>query len=466
MTLHTSVLQAQVDFSLKTSLLLRSGFSGEVTDSSIEKTASGDLHINGYVWAGLLRRALSRVREGQTISELIGNYHKKLAQNDEYPLHASPLWCESSFVPLPVTDVRPGIKIDREWGANNSGALYSDEIVPPGVSVRLRFNYFLTDDDTPETTMDAFRSALWVVDEGIENIGGGWSYGHGKLKFEEGFSRQLDLKNADHRAGLWSFNGKPDWESSFSLPTADKKPDIVKPWVKYLVHVGVAQGQLLAVHMNHPTFDSYRLYSELPDTFAFRAYVADPANPEHIESRFVIPGKAFRQAILSVPIERKLRSLGETICSTPGDMCTCSVCEAHRAATKKRENSPDCKRERCNWFGSTEWGGLISISDGVVTGAEKGEILHRIQLCEHSMQNIQLFSGEYLTAGEWTHEILIDRSRNKEQADALMKEIEWVLSELKPGGKAPSGWYRLGATSTCTGAIELKEDPVTCRYGG
>ncbi|MCP4107480.1 MAG: hypothetical protein GY749_18375 [Desulfobacteraceae bacterium] len=119
-----------VDFRLNTSLLLRSGKAGEFTDSTIEKTGDGRfLHINGYVWASLLRRALGRGKNTEKMARDIGNYEKPRQE-------VSPLWCEASFADLfrgsipgnpgKVTlAIRPGIKVNREWGTTAVGALYT-----------------------------------------------------------------------------------------------------------------------------------------------------------------------------------------------------------------------------------------------------------------------------------------------------------------------------------------------------
>ena len=73
---RNSVLKFNVNLRLKTNLLLCSGFSSELfADSTIEKTSDGCLHINGYVWASLLRRCLARIRSGDTLAATIGKYH-------------------------------------------------------------------------------------------------------------------------------------------------------------------------------------------------------------------------------------------------------------------------------------------------------------------------------------------------------------------------------------------------------
>ena len=69
LTCTKHAVKFSVDIRLKTPLMLRSGKAGVYTDSSIEKTQDGDLHINGYVWASLMRRALKRL-EGTDVEKM------------------------------------------------------------------------------------------------------------------------------------------------------------------------------------------------------------------------------------------------------------------------------------------------------------------------------------------------------------------------------------------------------------
>lgn len=447
---YTYALQFRVNFELKTPLLLRSGKAGEFTDSSIEKTEMPDgfqkLHINGYVWSSLLRRALGRTDEGKNYAQEVGKY-------DATTIGVSPLWCSSSYPALPDLDVRPGIKIDRKYGTASVGALYNDEIVPPGLKIPLNFTYFFKTLNDKDKIKEAFSAALYVINEQIENIGGGWSYGFGRLTVEKAEYRCLYLKeifeDENGRTKLWNYEG--DKFKNLEL----KQNNTAKSWQKWTVKAKILDGQLLAVHMNHPLTDSYQGYEHLPDTFVFRRLRIN--GDGKASSEIVIPGKAIRQALFSVPIERKLRTKGEVICETPGEFCTCKTCEDYRKEEKKKDNSPKCQCKRCKWFGSTEAGGIIAVLDAIVEN-KNTKVINRIQLCEHSMQNINLFSGEYLTSGSFDMEIIVDRRENSDY-DELIKNIAWVLNEMKKDGPAPPGWYRLGATSTCTGQVEVTEMP-------
>ncbi|MCP4347890.1 MAG: hypothetical protein GY795_20500 [Desulfobacterales bacterium] len=418
-----------VDFRLRTSLLLRSGKAGEFTDSTIEKTGDGRfLHINGYVWASLLRRALGRGKNTEKMARDIGNYEKPRQE-------VSPLWCEASFADLfhgsipgnpgKVTlAIRPGIKVNREWGTTAVGALYTDELVPPGYEITMNFNYFSND---PEGVKKNITGALWIINEGIENIGGGWSYGHGRLEVLRIRTKELDLTSETDRDILWDYE-KVTWETDNEL----EKPEIEKPWKKISFKAEIPEGQLLAVTTAVPPFDITAYPGDnLPDAFVFRQYPAGKTEPE-----IVIPGKAVRQALLSVPIERRLRTAGERVC-------------LDTTITK------GCNCKRCIWFGSVDKRGIVSVADAVVNNSETA-VLSRIQLCEHSMQNMNLFSGEFLSQGDFTVDILIDREYETDDCcDELVGLINGLLDEMKPDRNAPPGWYRLGGNSACTGQIRV-----------
>lgn len=455
---YTHALKFCVTFSLKTPLLLRSGVEGDFTDSTLEKTPDGkELHINGYVWASLLRRAMERLTLYKDVASEIGKFERPEEKG------VSPFWFESSFVPLKATDVRPGIKIDRKYGTTAEGALYNDELVPPGHKATLNFICFHNGSRTKELK-NAVSSALWVVNEGIENIGGGWSYGYGRLKVESIFFEEIDIRNNSNRQNLWKKITTESEDKSIKLAAIEDK-DVCKKWKKYTVIAKVADGQILAVHSNYFLHFSDELPKDikalehLPDTFVFSRYVV---KGNTVETEFVIPGKAIRQALFSVPIERHIRTTANNkICDSIGELCSCSICKNHREKTKKKEDSPECTCNRCKWFGSTDKGGIISVSDAVVYNPNDENkdpetvVLNRIQLCEHSMQNIQLFSGEYLKKGEFEFEVIIDCSREDTGYEELIKEIKWLLNDIKDA--APPGWYRIGATSTCTGQIEVKD---------
>lgn len=427
-----------IDFTLRTPLLLLTGDADEVLDNTIDKTPDGKkLHINGYVWASLLRRALMRTKGGAQLAQEVGKYDASLG--------VSPLWCEASFVDLPGLDSRPGIMIDRKWGAATTGALYSEETVPSGIQIPLDFTWFVSKEagDTEaykQMLVREISSAVWVINDGIENIGGGWSYGFGRLKFESGKVAKLDLSNSDDRESL--FGPKVGWVN-LSLPT--DPPAQAVPWKKISLTFKIADGQLLAVHTKAPLLDAAFLSDDLPDAFVFRSFVYDPQAKKLIP-RFVIPGKAVRQALFSQEIERRLRTNGEKACigtdqvGTAGNKALC-----------------DCKR--CKWFGSSAKSGIIATLDAPLEGADdKNTVLHRIQLCEHSVQNMNLFAGEYLIEGAFTTEVIIDQSRKDAEHDKLEEYIARILLEMRPG-KGPSGWHRIGATSTCTGQLELTSWP-------
>ncbi|MCX7965798.1 MAG: RAMP superfamily CRISPR-associated protein, partial [Syntrophorhabdaceae bacterium] len=199
------VIKGSAKLYLKTPLLLKSGYGDIFSDSTIEKTFDGEnIHINGYVWSSFMRRCIGRLKNGSTIVEKIGKYKKDKEDNTSL-LGVSPLWCEPAFVPVEALYIRPGNAIDRKYGAVKEGALFNDEIAPQGLKLNLNFNYFLTDENEDELKK-LLIDALWVLNSGIENIGGGWSYGLGRLGLKEACIKILDLSYEQDRIALWRFD--------------------------------------------------------------------------------------------------------------------------------------------------------------------------------------------------------------------------------------------------------------------
>lgn len=450
-----------VDFRLRTSLLLRSGDEGDFSDSVIERTADGRVHVNGYVWASLLRRALDRLEDTENLVQRIGRYPRD-ENNKIVSLGVSPLWCGTTLGDAAGSDVRPGNRIDRKWGAAVGTALYSEEVENPGGCLTLEGNFFCAGPDDPQAILEQLHGALWVVNAGIENIGGGWSYGCGRLAVERVRGEILDLSDGVQRKRLWDFGSLPNIAPvNFSpIPIRDGKG-----WTTFRVLGALEPGQILAIHSAQPDYEGYSKSDHLPDAFVFRAMSL--LNNSSVARTPVITGKAFRQAVLSTAIERRLQTEDHDICAMPGQRCTCGKCTDYGKASKTKDRSPNCDCARCRWFGATDQGGIIAVLDAPVQDATC-EVLHRIQLCEHSFQNIQLFSGEYLTGGTFNMEILVDEGQNRKDTKKCIGLIRDVLGEIGPERKdqdnmesknkmAPPGWYRLGATTTCTGQFTIKE---------
>lgn len=412
-------LKLKAVFTLATPLLLRSGQTGDITDSAIERTPDDDLHVNGYVWASLLRRSLARIKGYEELAVQVGKYQDKGG--------ISPLWCEPSIEKLHATAVNPGIAIDRKWGAAKGGALFNDELAIAGLPLTLRLTLFAPDSDTAEKWQKGLLAALRLVNEGVENIGGGWTYGYGRLRTSVAKVALLNLSDAAQRSKLWAWEevGWDEKKLDGGLPPTNA------PVTTVTVSAKVADCQLMAVKSGVFPLDAPK-FGKLPDWFVFRRNIWDRENNKS-DQRPVIPGKAIRQALFSVPLERKWRSLQEKACEPSADKKNC-----------------DCKR--CRWFGSTDAAGVIAVTDAPVN-KYRTEVVSRVQLCEHSMQNMNLFSGEYLTGGEFSFRIIIDGARTSD-ADALVSEIRELLDEMK-GENAPAGWYRLGGTATCTGQVQV-----------
>lgn len=421
---------------LKTPLLLKSGYGDMFSDSTIEKTYDGEsIHINGYIWSSLLRRCMARLEEGAPIAERIGKYGKDREG-------VSPLWCEPTFIPARGLYVRPGLAVDRRYGSASAGALFNDEVTASGLELDLNWNYFLSADEQEEETKRLFLLGLRVATSGVENIGGGWSYGFGRIGLKEVRMICMGLKDEKGRKALWRFD-KTVFDGNQSEPLPElKKEDVLAPWKTIRVEASILPGQLLAIQSSFPLFDpDEEIRAEYPDSFVYKGYIVDEESGK-IKARYLIPGRSLRQALFSVPIERRLRTMGKDICDGLAEKC------------KLKE--PLCLK--CSWFGSTDRGGMIAVTDALIKHENK-EIIRRIHLCEHSMQNINLFSSEYLTAGQFAFDILIDTSMDQENSKELEDEIVRVLNEMRQNGNAPPGWHRLGATSTATGQVMVLNKP-------
>lgn len=471
------VLKFSVQFKLKTPLMLRSGNTGEFADSEIERTPDKkQLHVNGYVWASLLKRAMNRLdKAGKELAATIGDYPTENISNktdkinnkvDNAELNGvSPVWFESSFADIVQTEIRPGIRIDRQYGSTSKGALFNDEILSSGHSLSMDFNWFYSSDEKDKDIKDSILSALLIVDDGVETIGGGWSYGFGRLQVLSVKSAILELTKADHRKKLFKFDNSiiweeiPDWKefkkTHFKQTIKDLSENNYK---KIKVKAKIADGQLLSISSNVLPLHSNKQFADLPDSFVYRTSkisIDEKSGETKPKSFITITGKAIRQALFSVPIERKLRSI-------------------NRGKVDADNFDKDIKACMEMWFGSTEYRGIISIADAAVTrkkrqtvesSTEKKKqpslsvVLNRIQLCEHSLQNNNLFAGEYLRAGEFSFDIILDHSNSENLQDIakLETEIKEILEELKidNNSASPPGWHRLGTTSTCTGQIEV-----------
>lgn len=429
----TKVIQIHSKFILETFLLIKSGEEGDFTDSTIERTSDGKLHINGYVWASLIRRALQRFDDGKEIAKKIGKY-----EADKNGV--SPLWCEASFIENYCIDIRPGNRLDRQLGSALPGALFFDEVVSPGILLDFYCNYFFDGKEDEKKIIDTFLKAFSVINSGIENIGGGWSYGHGRIRSKDIFVRVLDLnKNLE---SLWNFQGLIA-EVNKQKITELKEEE--KNWMEIDVKAKILDGQLLAIHSDFPLVEDWQNYKGMdayPDAFVYKQHYIEGSTKK---SNFIITGRAIRQNLFAKNIERILRTKKEDICENPKNKCNCSICQKDKNLKVGRNSN--CKCKLCDWFGSMSNGGILAITDAFIENADT-VILNRVQLCEHTMQNINLFQEEYLTKGDFKFKILIDK-----KDEELKNYIIQILEDCKE--KGPPGWYRIGSNSTSTGQIKV-----------
>jgi len=422
----SNALAVSIDIRFRTCLMLRSGNTGEFSDSEIEMTPEKEsVHISGYVWASLFRRVFSRIKGAEGIAREIGDY-------DASQQGISRFWADASFVKMVHSDIRPGIRIDRAYGSIEAGALFSDEVVSPGHCTSIDFIWFLKQGESESAVLRHLLSALHLIDSPVESIGGGWSYGFGRMEVLMLRTRLLDLKDSGQRKNLFKKDRSLPWdmEKSWDLIKSETCfPDLVTPFETIKVTANIADGQYLSVAVSHPGIHAPVSYAKLPDSFVFRGIRINGSHQPVPE--FIIPGKALRQALFSAGIERRLRSKG------------------------RKESGVSDLMDR--WFGSTNNRGLVAIADARVDNA-KPVVINRIQLCEHTLQNLNLFSGEYLQNGNFTFTIVLD-----EKEVELGSHLIAILEEMQPQGSSPPGWYRLGMTSTATGQIAVT-NIQTCNY--
>lgn len=496
--IHTcSVLKFSLTLTLTTPLRLCSGNTGEFADSEIARTPDGnDFHINGNVWASLIRRAVIRVPGAGKTARIMGDYNADL-------YGVSPLWCESFSGPVVHTEIRPGIVVDPAYGTTTKASLHNHELLSAGHRVEMNFNWFcleeaekksnsatygngsndgyddggdsdMVDDSALDLIKSHLEAAFAVIHSGVETIGGGWSYGFGRLAVEDIRFAHLNFKNNPvHQKHLFQFPHDADWwdketarimkahlhigdtahdSTNFHDNNIPRHPSRGSCCIR--VRAGVAPGQLLAVKSTHLPMEAPLPPGDLPDGFVFRSVrvISDsssavPPGDMKSKSMIVIPGKVLRQGLFARAVARRLRSRGSH---------ACDVSETLDA-----------------WFGSVHQRGAISIADAPVDNPAT-QVLHRIQLCEHSLQNNNLFAGEYLNQGDFTFDILIDpvsagysneiskyaQKIDRSDAQEIKAALCGVLEELCPSedgavSPAPPGWYRIGTTAACTGQIQI-----------
>lgn len=437
----TTVLKVQVRLRARTPLAIGSGQGDIYADNILDKTPEGDLHINGYVWASLMRRAMGRVRGHDHLAAGIGKYPAG-------QVGLSPLWTEATFVPLPATPIRPGNRMSRKWKAVETGAEFSEEITPVGLTLNAQFNVFCFNPANAVCWREALLDTWWVIHQGVETIGGGWSYGFGRLDVESIAFKTLDLFQKPDRGLLWQFDAI-QWDET--VPAADlhgRNPALQHPWLRFTIPAAIQAGQLMAIRDNSPPPDK-TLYARpndvLPDTFVYRnAYIETDGS---LTYKPTATGKALRQALFAREIERCLRASGPW------------PARCHRAdappALRPGEKDP-CACDYCRWFGNTARRGMLSIGDAPIL-KDQPIVLFRGQLCEHSHQNIQLFSGEFLKQGHFDFDVIIDYDpADKAAAQRLAAHLAWLITEMAPGAQAPPGWHRIGGTSSATGQLTLR----------
>ncbi len=421
-----SVFQLRVKTRLYTPLIIKSGQEGELTDSLVQKTPDNRVHIGGYPLSSLFVRAFKRLKNNRNIHERIDTKGDKVSQ----------FWVESSFIDGVEYNIVPGIKIDRRYGTASETALYSDEVVSAGHEFEMRINFLFNQKESNFCDLaELFSQGLGVIDSGIENIGGYWSYGYGRLKIVDAKYRVLDLKKGEHTGLLWNFADEslPFNELVVLPPTSDS---ISEGWYRIEMEFEIPDGQLFAIHSDMLPLEIQR-YPKLPDRFLFHTRVKDG---DGYKSLITVPGKAIRQAIFSYHLERFLRSRGEKDCqlNKGKEECNCIMCRIFGSSSSK-----GAKR------------GIISVSDGYIEENDNTVVLSRLSVDEHTFQSVNLFSEEYIVGGNFRSTMFIDKG-SKDFDLCYMDYIKKILSWLSDRETHPPNWFRMGANSTCSGIVNLK----------
>ncbi len=439
-------------FELQTPLVLSTGDPEGDLDNTLDVSPDNRLCINGYAWSSLLRRALMRLETGASLARVIGKFHRQ--QPDSMTL--SPLWFRTSLVDLPGRCDRAGNVIQRPMGAARKGLLFVEEVAMAGLRLPMDCIFFLETDTKSQEVEKNLEDALWVIESGIENLGGGWSYGFGRLRVHRAYRKLLDFSKEEDRRKFAALMTDPatlalEERNRFKVPQTPNS-SIALPWLEWKVEMGLQEGQLMAIHMDDPTLavSSQTSWPRYPDRFVFRTLRWN-GNKNKSTSRVVIPGKALRQAFIATQIERRLEAEGVSVCDPTTGL-----------RVESKENPRPCLR--CLWFGSTERSGIVAVLDASVNKAQF-ELLQRGQFCEHSRQNMHLFAEEYLKRGNFSVRILLDLSRKDCEGGKLEGYIDWLLRDLKKT-EGPAGWYRIGANATCTGQLCVLEENITKRRIG
>lgn len=187
---------------LKTNLHIGSGESNIDTDALCIRNSEGNLMIPGTTLAGVFRSNLERLfrEKEKLITDLFGIVETDQPNVDSF---ASNIIFQDAVIQTDQeinTDIRDGIKINREYQSTEEGAKYDKETVFKGSIFQGIITVTKTNNNQDDFSsyLGLIKTVFYNLDEGLISIGGSSSRGLGLCSFKECFICELDFTNPKH----------------------------------------------------------------------------------------------------------------------------------------------------------------------------------------------------------------------------------------------------------------------------
>lgn len=184
---------------LKTNLHIGSGDSNIDTDALCIRNSEGDLIIPGTTLSGIFRSNLECLfGNSRLIKNLFGDVNVKTHESS-----ASNIIFQDAVIRTNKeinTDIRDGIKINREYQSTEEGAKYDKETVFKDSIFQGIITITKTDKNKDDFYKyhDLVKIPFYNLDEGLISIGGSSSRGLGQCSVKECFTFELDFTNPEH----------------------------------------------------------------------------------------------------------------------------------------------------------------------------------------------------------------------------------------------------------------------------
>ena len=184
---------------LKTNLHIGSGDSNIDTDALCIRNSEGDLIIPGTTLSGIFRSNLECLfGNSRLIKNLFGDVNEKTHESS-----ASNIIFQDAVIRTNKeinTDIRDGIKINREYQSTEEGAKYDKETVFKDSIFQGIITITKTDKNKDDFYKyhDLVKIPFYNLDEGLISIGGSSSRGLGQCSVKECFTFELDFTNPEH----------------------------------------------------------------------------------------------------------------------------------------------------------------------------------------------------------------------------------------------------------------------------